>query len=636
MNETQAFCVFVRLMETYEMRSMFTLNMEGLQLRLYQFSSLFSEILPELAEHFNKNSVHATIYASPWFLTLFAYVFPINLVSRIYDIIFAEGASETIMRVAIAMLKRSQDKILKEKLEFEDILDFVTSRKLCEPYTDNYGDVIKDAMALSGIITREKMDKLSENYVLDESQADKSKRTEQVLAGRFSFWKRRNSKKKKSVDLKRSASAGTPILKKRWSSVSSKDWSSSANTSPVTEQSPESSNQRTSFSSLRSLHNTATLGSGLPPTPESNNTSMKGQASLSAEFNKLKKEHQLVLEELLEVKYDKQDLECERDALKLTILELERRYYSENSKTNDRNNRMFDCNSIDPTDTTVSDDITTPSFSDIPVSFCKTDSASSHASTIYCDESTLNMSISPADDGSDEKNLHSELVHTKVKNFELQQQCEKLQQDLEHVQTKFDMMSEGQMALVEKLVTMKSDVEEVLNEKKTKDLEWLDTTQENKMLKQELEKLKCILHYTRLENNTLVQDLEILKNDNENSNDSLLDIHALGARYANISFSRVRRHSSSDLFGLSPTIEKRMIGRICDLEHSLTDSKIKLAEFEAASPTSMSSSSEPNLISLDKPKKSNKMERSTSLYGRFVHALSPRYSSFVTKAHSPN
>ncbi|KAI8881613.1 TBC-domain-containing protein, partial [Backusella circina FSU 941] len=474
MSETQAFCVFVRLMETYEMRSMFTLNMEGLQLRLYQFSRLFAEILPELSEHFDKNSVHATIYASPWFLTLFAYAFPINLVSRIYDIIFAEGAAETIMRVAIAMLKRSQDKILQEKLEFEDILDFVTSRKLCEPYTDNYSDVIKDAMALSGIITRDKMDKLSESYVLDENQVDKSKRTEQVLAGRFNFWKRRNSKKKKSVDLKRSASAGTPILKKRWSSVSSKDWSSSAGTSPISEQPPESSIQRTSFSSLRSLHNTATLGSGLPPTPENNNTSMKGQTNLSAEFIKLKKEHQLVLEELLEVKYDNQDLECERDALKLTILELERRYYSENNKNNDRSNQMFDY------------------------------SASSHSSTIDCDDSTLNMSISPADDGSDEKDLHSELVHTKVKNFELQQQYEKLQQELENVQAKFDMVNEGQMALVDKLITMKSDMDEVMNEKKAKDLEWLDATQENKMLKQELEKLRCTLHFTRLENNTLV------------------------------------------------------------------------------------------------------------------------------------
>src|ERR1700730_6278383 len=101
-----------RLMETYDMRTMFTLNMEGLQLRLYQFTSLLAQILPKLSDHLAALSVHPPMFASQWFLTLFAYTFPISLVMRIYDIIFAEGAAETIMRIAIAMLKKSEDVIL--------------------------------------------------------------------------------------------------------------------------------------------------------------------------------------------------------------------------------------------------------------------------------------------------------------------------------------------------------------------------------------------------------------------------------------------------------------------------------------------------------------------------------------------
>ena len=61
MPEQQAFCVFVRLMETYEMRTMFTLNIEGLQLRLYQFSSLLAQILPELSDHLADHSVSKSI-----------------------------------------------------------------------------------------------------------------------------------------------------------------------------------------------------------------------------------------------------------------------------------------------------------------------------------------------------------------------------------------------------------------------------------------------------------------------------------------------------------------------------------------------------------------------------------------------
>ncbi|KAI8333632.1 rab-GTPase-TBC domain-containing protein, partial [Chlamydoabsidia padenii] len=121
MPEPQAFCVFVRMMEAYEMRSMFTLEMEGLQLRLYQFSSLLEEHLPTLAAHLDKHSIHPAMYASPWFLTLFAYVYPMELVTRIYDILFIEGATETMMRMAISLLRRSEQAILMEN-EFEDLL----------------------------------------------------------------------------------------------------------------------------------------------------------------------------------------------------------------------------------------------------------------------------------------------------------------------------------------------------------------------------------------------------------------------------------------------------------------------------------------------------------------------------------
>ncbi|KAI0236061.1 hypothetical protein L0F63_004512 [Massospora cicadina] len=62
--EVDAFCVFVRLMETYGMRTMFTVRMDGLRLRL------------------------------------------------IYDVVFAEGAPETIMRVALALLKKNEAYLL--------------------------------------------------------------------------------------------------------------------------------------------------------------------------------------------------------------------------------------------------------------------------------------------------------------------------------------------------------------------------------------------------------------------------------------------------------------------------------------------------------------------------------------------
>ncbi|KAF9429242.1 hypothetical protein BGZ76_001602 [Entomortierella beljakovae] len=181
MDEKEAFCVFVRLMETYDMRTMFTLNMEGLQLRLYQFSALLSEHLPMLHAHLSFHSIHAAMYASQWFLSLFAYTYPLPLVLRIYDVVFSEGAPETIMRVAVAFLKKNEEKLMQLQ-EFEDLLE-VLSTKLYDMYEDNAGEVIRDAMSLSTDISKEKMDALAMAYVAELE--DQQKRAGEVTSKRF-------------------------------------------------------------------------------------------------------------------------------------------------------------------------------------------------------------------------------------------------------------------------------------------------------------------------------------------------------------------------------------------------------------------------------------------------------------------
>jgi len=58
MPDEEAFCVLVRLMEGYDMRGLYTPNMEGLQLRLYQFDQLLNDILPKVSRHLE----HVNIY----------------------------------------------------------------------------------------------------------------------------------------------------------------------------------------------------------------------------------------------------------------------------------------------------------------------------------------------------------------------------------------------------------------------------------------------------------------------------------------------------------------------------------------------------------------------------------------------
>ncbi|OCF45157.1 hypothetical protein I317_00959 [Kwoniella heveanensis CBS 569] len=124
MPDEEAFCVLVRLMDSYNLRSHYTAEMQGLQLRLFQFDRLVEEILPLLHTHFVRKGVKSSIYAAQWFMTLFSYRFPLSLVYRVLDIVFAEGI-EAIFRFSLALLKKSEDQLLE--LEFEQILNYLQS-----------------------------------------------------------------------------------------------------------------------------------------------------------------------------------------------------------------------------------------------------------------------------------------------------------------------------------------------------------------------------------------------------------------------------------------------------------------------------------------------------------------------------
>jgi hypothetical protein len=94
--------------------------MPSLQLRLYQFERLIEDTMPVLHAHFLRRGIKSSMYASQWFMTLFSYRFPLELVYRILDSIFAEGI-EAMLRFALALLQRNEEKLLT--LDFEDCLD---------------------------------------------------------------------------------------------------------------------------------------------------------------------------------------------------------------------------------------------------------------------------------------------------------------------------------------------------------------------------------------------------------------------------------------------------------------------------------------------------------------------------------
>ncbi|KAF2154223.1 RabGAP/TBC [Myriangium duriaei CBS 260.36] len=111
MPEEEAFSLFVRMMSKYDLRSMFTPEMTGLHLRLYQFERLLEDFEPALYCHLHRRGVTPTLYATQWFLTLFAYRFPLQLVQRIYDLILSDGLS-AILKFGIVLMRKNAQALL--------------------------------------------------------------------------------------------------------------------------------------------------------------------------------------------------------------------------------------------------------------------------------------------------------------------------------------------------------------------------------------------------------------------------------------------------------------------------------------------------------------------------------------------
>ncbi|OJJ49060.1 hypothetical protein ASPZODRAFT_13797 [Penicilliopsis zonata CBS 506.65] len=162
MTDAEAFCVLVRLMEQYALRDCYLPDLSGLHLRIYQFQNLLARHRPALFAHLESLHVEP-IYVSQWFLSFFAVTCPLPMLLRIYDVIFLEGACETLMRVALSLMQRNEKKILA-CTEFEDAMQLLLSRSLWDTYTCHADDLVEDFVSLTSLVTKESLQALEMSY----------------------------------------------------------------------------------------------------------------------------------------------------------------------------------------------------------------------------------------------------------------------------------------------------------------------------------------------------------------------------------------------------------------------------------------------------------------------------------------
>ncbi|KAF2689188.1 RabGAP/TBC [Lentithecium fluviatile CBS 122367] len=134
MPEEEAFGLFVTLMNKYGLRDLFVQDMPGLHLHLYQFERLLEDLEPALYCHLHRREVKPQLYATQWFLTLFAYRFPLQLVLRIYDLILSEGLEGAILKFGIVLMQKNAETLLGMK-DMATLTTFLKER-LFDVYID--------------------------------------------------------------------------------------------------------------------------------------------------------------------------------------------------------------------------------------------------------------------------------------------------------------------------------------------------------------------------------------------------------------------------------------------------------------------------------------------------------------------
>lgn len=125
MEAAEAFCMLVMLMKNYGFRELYLPDMPGLHLKLYQFDRLIEDLAPDLHTHLKRQGIRSSMYATQWFLTLFGYKFPLDMVLRIYDVVIAEGI-ETILKFSVNLMLKSKEFLLT--LQFDDLLSFLKEK----------------------------------------------------------------------------------------------------------------------------------------------------------------------------------------------------------------------------------------------------------------------------------------------------------------------------------------------------------------------------------------------------------------------------------------------------------------------------------------------------------------------------
>jgi len=168
MKEEDAFFTLVGLLDSpkYALSGMYAPGLPRFSEVMHIFNILCREAVPKLAAHFDAFGVDHAMYASQWFMTLFSYSFPFDVVMRVWDMFLFEGW-KVVYRVALAVLKLSEKELVL--MDFEELMPALKS--LSTKYSPNL--IIRQSLAIP--LSRRRIEQLSEAYRSEHADEIKKK-----------------------------------------------------------------------------------------------------------------------------------------------------------------------------------------------------------------------------------------------------------------------------------------------------------------------------------------------------------------------------------------------------------------------------------------------------------------------------
>ena len=112
MDEESSFFMLDSIMNKYDMKGTYLNGFPDLKKKFYVLLNLEKKFIPKIYDVFRRDNILPSLYASEWFICLFAKDLHVNLLVRIFDVFFLEG-HKIIYRFALAFLKVKEKKFLE-------------------------------------------------------------------------------------------------------------------------------------------------------------------------------------------------------------------------------------------------------------------------------------------------------------------------------------------------------------------------------------------------------------------------------------------------------------------------------------------------------------------------------------------